>query len=1111
MITLDINGNSLLKLTIDKGTLDGLVENKGLIQADGGEVYLTTQALDEVLNGMVNNSGIIEANSVEQKDGKIILFAHGGTGQYDGTLSAKGGFVETSAKELSVAETTQIVANKWLLDPTNLIVESTGGSDLTGASVSATAIQNALSANIELQADEDITINENITWADATTLTLTAGDEIYLNAIIENTNDTQGGVLFNAANNTDKVIFDPATGKVIINNIHQLQNVDTALNGIYELGSNIDASDTVNWNGGAGFDPIGFYNSWNDYAPFTGQFDGKGFVIDGLIINRPSENGLGLFASLESQNTIQNLGLHNITITGDGEVGSLAGQSKSISLKNVFATNIDITSTYSVGGLIGGYYDTTSAVSFDNVYTTGSINADNYGVGGFIGQAYPDHDFTIKNSYAQVDIIGTSDADAVGGLIGEAYISKDYGFIVENSYASANIKGGWATGGLIGSAQGLKLTNSYATGTVTALGGASDNAGGLIGYVYYGNDSSIENSYADVEISSGSAKVGGFIGYIEGTNPAATITNSYWNTTKSGLTGDESVSNLTQAESGVVGKTTEELFNPATFSAWDSNIWGFQQVGRGETIEGYEYSIAAKPYLKNITRDEDIVTGVSNTLFQSGWGDKDGAGAYTITNWDQLQNINLIADQSFDYELSNNLDATTAGYTTQVKDGDTLVNGGKGWNPIGVFNGNFDGKGFVVDGLTIDHTYSNRGLFREIGTQGVVQNLGVTNANIKGHWDSGIFAGENYGTIANSYTTGSISSRGSLTSGFVAINEGTISNSYSSANVYNDGDTSRLRAAASGFVGLNDGGTITKSYSTGKVESVYGAATGFVGDNSGGTISSSYSSGDVKGKFHIAGFVLTNDGLITNSYSSGELTNETEYFMGGFVLINYQDGGVIKNSYTSAKLNPTLPINAGGFAFSPTGTLENVFFDQTINPEYKGFSQSFIDAKDVDPSVYEPTAKTTEELQTLSTFSDAGWDIKTTSNSSYAQNSYPFLDMSDGSWLFYVKPEPKPIVESDLSSVTTQTQIVTSEPTLPKPTGQTANTDTQKKIASIVNETNIIQAINQKEQLESFVPNINNTNLAIASNNNFVQVINEGVRLPSGFETQGGDGDNEQE
>lgn len=72
-ISLNLNGNSLVKLTIDQGTLNALVENKGLIKADGGQVYLTAQALNTILDGMVNNTGVIEASSLTSVGGKIAL------------------------------------------------------------------------------------------------------------------------------------------------------------------------------------------------------------------------------------------------------------------------------------------------------------------------------------------------------------------------------------------------------------------------------------------------------------------------------------------------------------------------------------------------------------------------------------------------------------------------------------------------------------------------------------------------------------------------------------------------------------------------------------------------------------------------------------------------------------------------------------------------------------------------------------------------------------------------------------------------------------------------------------------------------------------------------
>jgi hypothetical protein len=50
-----------------------MVENSGTIIADGGEVYLTTNAVNELLKGVVNNTGIIEANSLDGITGNINL------------------------------------------------------------------------------------------------------------------------------------------------------------------------------------------------------------------------------------------------------------------------------------------------------------------------------------------------------------------------------------------------------------------------------------------------------------------------------------------------------------------------------------------------------------------------------------------------------------------------------------------------------------------------------------------------------------------------------------------------------------------------------------------------------------------------------------------------------------------------------------------------------------------------------------------------------------------------------------------------------------------------------------------------------------------------------
>ncbi len=122
--TINLNGNSLVNLKVDKGVLDALVENKGAILADGGKIYLTTNAANELLKGVVNNTGLLEANSLEDVTGEIILFAHGGEVKVGGVIQAEKGFVETSGKEFSIQEGTVVKAGEWLIDPVNILINS---------------------------------------------------------------------------------------------------------------------------------------------------------------------------------------------------------------------------------------------------------------------------------------------------------------------------------------------------------------------------------------------------------------------------------------------------------------------------------------------------------------------------------------------------------------------------------------------------------------------------------------------------------------------------------------------------------------------------------------------------------------------------------------------------------------------------------------------------------------------------------------------------------------------------------------------------------------------------------------------------------------------------
>ena len=88
---------------------------------------------------------------------------------------------------------------------------------------------------------------------------------------------------------------------------------------VYKQTANIDADPSINFNSRAGFIPIG-----NTTTAFTGKYDGQGFWIDDLHINRSSSNEIGLFGVV-SGGEILNVRMYDASIYGSTRVGAIAG------------------------------------------------------------------------------------------------------------------------------------------------------------------------------------------------------------------------------------------------------------------------------------------------------------------------------------------------------------------------------------------------------------------------------------------------------------------------------------------------------------------------------------------------------------------------------------------------------------------------------------------------------------------------------------------------------------------------------------------------------------------------------------------------------------------
>ena len=115
-VSVDFTGDGLITLTVDEGAIDALVENQGLVKADGGLVVMTASAADALSQSTVNNSGIIEANSLQQRGGRILLDAVGGMTTVSGTLDAsstdgKGGQVVATGDRVLVKDGAHLTAS----------------------------------------------------------------------------------------------------------------------------------------------------------------------------------------------------------------------------------------------------------------------------------------------------------------------------------------------------------------------------------------------------------------------------------------------------------------------------------------------------------------------------------------------------------------------------------------------------------------------------------------------------------------------------------------------------------------------------------------------------------------------------------------------------------------------------------------------------------------------------------------------------------------------------------------------------------------------------------------------------------------------------------------
>lgn len=350
---------------------------------------------------------------------------------------------------------------------------------------------------------------------------------------------------------------------MLVNDAHELQAIESHLDGSYALGTDIAAAGTSDWDDGEGFAPIG-----SATTPFQGAFDGNGYRIYDLTIQRGGAENVGLFGVTEGA-LIANATLVDPIICGKNQVGGLVGwakgkavlagdvvrkrdgsaregETRTGALENVSGGSGSLMEGKSIGGLAGKLEDSTICGFSQNAAAVKGTSA----VGGLAGWAVH---ATITDSSntgctsAQTNLergqkvgVITATSGNIGGLAGlaeQTYIgAKD---ARTATYNDGNIVGDGCmyVGGLVGRLDGGKLVQAYNTGVPVTSGSLAgdgrygsvtgkNDVGGLVGAVSHGGEITAVFHSGDV---TGSTDVGGLAGSVgaHGDTEKGTISQAY--------------------------------------------------------------------------------------------------------------------------------------------------------------------------------------------------------------------------------------------------------------------------------------------------------------------------------------------------------------------------------------------------------------------------------------------------------------------------------------------------------------------------------------------------------------------------------------------------------
>ncbi len=658
-------------------------------------------------------------------------------------------------------------------------------------------------------------------------------------------------------------------------------------------------------------------------AIIASDMDNSNYDFDGTVFTGVFDGAGHKVLNL----TIDTNGVGNDYLGLFGYIG-VGGEVKNLGLENVEVKggyNPDRYDSSCLGGLAGWNDGTIS-----NCYSKGTVTGgyDSVCLGGLVGW---NKSGGINDCYSAGAVSGGDYSQAFGGLVGWNESGS-----ISNSYSMGIIAGNFSSGGLVGENDG-SISNSYSMCVVTG----NYYSGGLVGDNYGGN---ISNCYSTGAVDGGnySACLGGLVGW----NESGSISNCY---SRDAVSGGNYSSDL----GGLVGwNDSGSISNCYSIGAvsggYDSHFLGGLVGENGGSISDCYFLDTAGPdngagipltdaqmkqqssfvgwdfVGETINGPNDIWKICEGESYPQlryekyGGGLGDANNPYLIYTSCQMDTIGTDAND-WDKNFKLMADIDLGGYS------------GTEFNIIGKyvgyqdpcsrpFTGVFDGNGHTISNFTYSTDGNDVGIFAYVYRSGVIKDLGLIDPNIEGGDYVGSLVGRHSnGTITNCYVKGGIVRGGVAVGGLTGISYNDILRCYSATAVMGEDCVGGLAGVTCGYASTGGPSPIPAPGDPAK---------------------------------------------ITDCYSRGEVSGDMG--VGGLVGWNYVMGGGWQN-VVPAKITNCYSVGAvsgnshvGGLIGNNNGDVNNCFWD--VNSSGQSGSSG-------------GTGKTTAEMQTLSTFTSAGWDF----------------------------------------------------------------------------------------------------------------------------------------